>query len=194
MYGKGLYTRTPGFQATLEAIANPNRNDLSKTRSKKEVRGRLGGNFESGRTRDAAKAISRPKKLSRFVRVTLAASLALDVSGLAFGLFYEGVFYDNLAHFLTTFALVCLGVEFAQPRGMFPWLVFGRRALVAGAVVGLAGGGVWEMIEVLADSLLPVFIYNPPLDTVLDMSFGTLGGAVGALRTVAYLNLAHLSR
>lgn len=154
----------------------------------------MGENFESGRKRDAAKAIPWPKKLPRFVRVTLAASLALDVSGLAFGLFYEGFFYDNLAHFLTTFALVSLGAELAQHRGMLPQLVSGRRALVAGAAVGLAGGGMWEMIEVLADFLLPVFIYNSPLDTVLDMAFGTLGGAVGARRTVAYLNLTHPSR
>lgn len=154
----------------------------------------MGKNFEAGRKRNTAKAIWWPEELSRFVRVALAASLALDVSGLAFGLFYEGFFYDNLAHFLTTFSLVSLGVELAQPRGMLPRLVLGRWALVAGTAVGLAGGGVWEMIEVLADYLLPVFIYNPPLDTVLDMAFGTLGGAVGALTTVAYLNLVHPSR
>ena len=127
-----------------------------------------------------------PKKLSRFVRITLVASLMLDVSGLVFGLFYEGFFYDNLAHFLTTFALVALGVELAHHRGMLPQLISGRRALVAGAVVGLVGGGVWEIIEVLADFLLPVFIYNPPLDTVLDMMFGTLGGAIGARWTVQF--------
>ena len=31
------------------------------------------------------------RKLSRFVRVVLVASLVLDFSGIAFGLFYEGV-------------------------------------------------------------------------------------------------------
>lgn len=121
----------------------------------------------------------------------LIMSIVLDFSGLAFGLFYEGFFYDNLAHFLTTFALVALAMERAHLRGVLPQLVSGRRALVAGAVVGLGGGGVWEIIEVLVDFLLPVFIYNPPLDTVLDMAFGTLGGAIGARWTVVYLDLTH---
>lgn len=110
----------------------------------------------------------------------------LDLSGMAFGLFYEGVLLDNLAHFLTSLALVALAAEIAQHRGALPLLVPGSRALVAGAVVGLVGGGVWEIVEMIADSLFPALIYNPPLDTVLDMTFGTLGGAVGAWRTTAY--------
>lgn len=158
------------------------------------MQGILGENFEGKRKSYPAKAALRPKKLSRFVRVTLVASLTFDVAGLAFGLFYEGVFYDNLAHFLTTFALVALGVELAQHRGVLPRLVSGCQALVAGAVVGLVGGGVWEVIEVLADLLLPIFIYNPPLDTVVDMAFGTLGGAMGAWMAFAYLGITHPHR
>ena len=57
-----------------------------------------------------------------------------------------------------------------------------------GAVVGLLGGGAWEIVEVIVDFLFPVFVYYPPLDTVLDMTFGALGGAVGAWRTTAYLD------
>lgn len=161
---------------------------------RKKVRDRLGENFEARRKRDLAKAILWPKKLSWFVCITLIFSLTFDVSGLALGLFYEGFFYDNLAHFLTTFALVALAAELAQHRSVLPQLVSGRRALIVGAAVGLAGGGVWEIIEVLADLLLPVFIYNPPLDTVVDMTFGSLGGAIGARRTVAYLAIIHPHR
>ena len=153
----------------------------------------MGESFEAGRKRDLVKAILGPKKLSRFVRITLVASLTLDVSGLAFGLFYEGFFYDNLAHFLTTFALVALGVELAQHHGILPQHVSGRRALVAGAVVGFVGGGVWEIIEVFVDFLLPVFIYNPSPDAAMDMAFGTHGGAIGARWTVAYLSIIHSS-
>lgn len=126
--------------------------------------------------------------MSRLVRVTLVVSLLLDLSGMAFGLFYEGVFFDNLAHFLTSFALVALAAEIAQHRGMLPLLVPGSQALVAGAVVGFVGGGAWEIVEAVADFLFPVLIYNPPLDTILDMTFGALGGAVGAWRMTAYLN------
>lgn len=127
------------------------------------------------------------KKPSRFVLVTLIVSLVFDLSGLAFGLFYEGFFYDNLAHFLTSFALVALAAELAQQRGALPPLVPGGRALLAGAVAGLVGGVAWEIFEVIADFLFPI-IYNPPLDTVTDTIFGSLGGALGAWRTAAYLN------
>lgn len=128
------------------------------------------------------------KKPFRFVLVTLAVSLVFDLAGMIFGLFYEGVFYDNLAHFLTSFALVALAAELAQHRGVLPLLVPGGRALVAGAVVGLVGGGAWEVLEMIADLLFPVLIYNPPADTIIDMAFGSLGGAVGAWRTTALLN------
>ncbi len=134
------------------------------------------------------KIVGRSKKLSRFVLGALAASLLFDLSGMTFGFFYEGIFLDNLAHFLTSFAFVALVTEIAQHRGRLPLLVPSRRALVVGAVVGFIGGGVWEIVEVIADFLLPVLIYNPPLDTVLDMMFGSLGGAVGAWRTASYLN------
>ncbi len=128
------------------------------------------------------------KKPSRFVLVTLIVSLVFDFYGMTFGLFYEGIFYDNLAHFLTSFALVALAAELAQQRGALPLLVPGGRALMAGAAMGLIGGGVWEIFEVAVDVLFPVFIYNPPLDTFTDMVFGSLGGAFGAWRTAAYLN------
>ncbi len=111
----------------------------------------------------------------------LAASLVLDFSGLAFGLFYEGIFFDNLAHFLTWLALVALAAELAHLRGALP-AVSGRRALAVGAVVGLLGGVAWEIGESVAD-LLPVYIHNPPLDSVFDTIFGIAGGAIGAWRT-----------
>ncbi|HKH09932.1 MAG TPA: hypothetical protein VKA73_02190 [Rubrobacter sp.] len=125
---------------------------------------------------------------SPFVLAVLIVSILFDLSGMTFGLFYEGIFYDNLAHFLTSFALVALAAELAQERGALPLTVPGGRALVAGAVVGFVGGGAWEVMETIADSLLPDLVYNPPLDTLTDMIFGTLGGAVGAWRTAAYLN------
>ncbi len=132
------------------------------------------------------------RKLSRFVRVILIASLVLDFSGIAFGLFYEGVFFDNLAHFLTWLALVALAAEIAHLRGALP-AVSGSQALAVGAIVGLVGGVAWEIVEIVAD-LLPVYIYNPPLDSVADTIFGAFGGAVGAWRTNAYLGGKPLRR
>ena len=132
------------------------------------------------------------RKLSLFVRVMMVASLVLNFSGIAFGLFYEGVVFDNLAHFLSWLALVALAAEIAHLRGALP-AVSGGRALAVGAAVGLVGGVAWEVVEIVAD-LLPVYIYNPPLDPVADTIFGTIGGAVGAWRTNAYLGGKPLRR
>ena len=137
-------------------------------------------------------AIRGTKKQSNFFRVTLLGSVVHNFSGIAFGLFYEGIFFDNLAHFLTRLALVALAGELAHLRGALP-AVPGRRALAVGAAVGLVGEGAWEIVELVA-ALLPVYIYNPPLDSVSDMIFGTVGGAVGAWRTNAYLGGKPLRR
>jgi len=136
--------------------------------------------------------VRETRKLSRFVRVMLAASIALDFSGIAFGLFYGGFFFDSLAHFLTWLALVALAAEIAHLRGALP-VVSGRRALAVGAVVGLVGGVAWEIFEIVVD-LLPVFIHNPPLDSASDTVFGTVGGAIGSWRTNAYLGGKSLRR
>lgn len=142
------------------------------------------------------------KGISGFVLVMLAVSGAIDLAGFAFGLFYEGVFYDNLAHFLTTFALVALAAELylrhdsARERPA-PALT-ARQTLVAGAALALVGGAVWEGFEALLNLAFPQTIYNPPVDSVVDTIFGVAGGALGAWRTAAssglLLSTGYLSR
>ena len=131
-------------------------------------------------------------KLSYFGAARLLGSIVLKLSGIGSGLLYEGVFFDNLAHFLSWLALVALAAEIAHLRGALP-AVSGRRALAVGAAVGLVGGVAWEIVEIVAD-LLPVYVYNPPPDSVADTVFGTVGGAVGAWRTNAYLGGKPLRR
>lgn len=122
--------------------------------------------------------------VSPFVYAMLAVSGVVDLAGFSFGLFYAGVFYDNLAHFLTSFSLVALAAELYAPRHEKLYHK-GRRApaagaLAAGALAALAGGVAWEVFENFLDSLFPATIYNPPLDSVVDTAFGMLGGAIGA--------------
>ena len=105
---------------------------------------------------------------------------------MLFGLFYGGAFWDNLAHFSTSAALVALAAELAYLRGLSSPLFLPRWVFIAGAVAGFVGGGAWEGIEALANLLFPKLIYNPPLDTIFDMAFGSLGGAVGAWVTAVY--------
>lgn len=119
------------------------------------------------------------RTVSPFILFMLVVSGVVDLAGFAFGLFYAGVFYDNLAHFLTSFSLVALAAELYAPRRE-KFFYGGRRALAAGALAALAGGVAWEVFEDFLDSLFPATIYNPPLDSVVDTAFGMLGGALGA--------------
>lgn len=128
----------------------------------------------------------------------LGASAVIDLAGFAFGLFYAGVFYDNLAHFLTSFSLVALAGELYFRRELVsqrsvPRLTI-RRALFAGAALALVGGVAWECFEALLDLAFPETIYNPPVDSVVDTIFGTLGGALGLWNAAARFGLIPHSR
>lgn len=134
------------------------------------------------------------KKISHFVLVALLASAAIDLTGFAFGLFYAGVFYDNLAHFLTSFSLVALGSEMYLSRekthNEIKKRITVHRALAVGAAIGLVSGVAWEGFETLLDLTFPSIIYNPPVDSAVDTAFGTLGGALGMCRMATNSGLA----
>lgn len=121
------------------------------------------------------------ENVPRFVLILLPVSAALNVAGFALDLFKPVFLYDELAHFLTPFALVALVAEIAHRRGGMP-LGTGLGALVAGAAVGLVGACAWEGVEILVDVLFPVAVFHPPLDTVSDVLLGTAGGALGVWR------------
>lgn len=138
------------------------------------------------------------KRISRFVLAMLAASTIIDLAGFAFGLFYAGVFYDNLAHFLTSFSLVALAAELYFRRGLVSQRDVPRitalRALAVGAALAFVGGVAWEAFEALLSLAFPEVIYNPPVDSVVDTAFGTLGGALALWRTAARFGLLSPTR
>jgi hypothetical protein len=134
------------------------------------------------------------KKISRLILAALLVSAVIDLVGFAFGLFYAGVFYDNLAHFLTTFSLVALAAELYLRYEMNHREVRRRvtagRALALGAALGLIGGASWEGVEAVLDLAFPATIYNPAVDSAVDVMFGVAGGALGVWRTVIHFGLA----
>lgn len=133
------------------------------------------------------------KKISPLILAALLVSAVIDLTGFAFGLFYAGVFYDNLAHFLTTFSLLALAAELYLRHemthlGIRRSITVGR-ALIFGAAAGLLAGTVWEGFEAALDLLFPRTIYNPAADSVVDVTFGVAGGSLGICRTVLYFGL-----
>lgn len=133
------------------------------------------------------------KKISSLTLAALCASAVIDLTGFAFGLFYAGVFYDNLAHFMTTFSLVALAAELylrheMNHRGVRRCLTT-RRALAVGAAAGLLAGLSWEVFESILDLAFPETIYNPPVDSVVDTAFGVAGGALALWKTTKLFGL-----
>ncbi|CAN5231525.1 hypothetical protein BH20ACT11_BH20ACT11_08070 [soil metagenome] len=133
------------------------------------------------------------KKISSLTLAALCASAVIDLTGFALGLFYAGVFYDNLAHFITTFSLVALVTELYLRHEMNQRRVrryfTARRALVVGAATGLLAGMSWEGFETVLNLAFPETIYNPPVDSVVDTAFGVAGGALALWRTAALFGL-----
>ncbi len=114
--------------------------------------------------------------------------VALNGAGFLWQLFEPVPFYDEIAHFLTPFTLVPVAAEIIyRGGGDDEFFDTPRHAVVTGAVIGLAGAGGWELVEVVLD-IMGVPISHAILDTIFDVLLGILGGAAGAWAADRYLD------
>jgi hypothetical protein len=114
--------------------------------------------------------------------------VALNGAGFLWQLFEPVPFYDEIAHFLTPFTLVAVAAEIIyRGGGDDEFFDTPRHAVVTGAVIGLAGAGGWELVEVVLD-IMGVPISHAILDTIFDVLLGILGGAAGAWAADRYLD------
>ena len=114
--------------------------------------------------------------------------VALNGAGFLWQLFEPVPFYDEIAHFLTPFTLVAVAAEIIyRGGGDDEFFDTPRHAIVTGAVIGLAGAGGWELVEVMLD-IMGVPISHAILDTIFDVLLGILGGAAGAWAADRYLD------
>jgi len=114
--------------------------------------------------------------------------VALNGAGFLWQLFEPVPFYDEIAHFLTPFTLVAVTAEIIyRGGGDDEFFDTPRHAIVTGAVIGLAGAGGWELVEVVLD-IMGVPISHAILDTIFDVLLGILGGAAGAWAADRYLD------
>ena len=120
------------------------------------------------------------------VLVTLC--VALNAAGFVWHFFEPIPLYDEVAHFITPFTLVALTAEIIyRSGGDDVFFNTPRHALVTGCVIGLLGAGGWEVIEALL-AMTGAKISNAPVDTVVDVALGVLGGAAGAWVADRYLD------
>lgn len=125
-----------------------------------------------------------------WVVALLVFCVLLNGAGFLWDIFEPVPLYDEVAHVVTPFLLVAITAEIIYRAGGDDEF-FGtpRRAMLTGAVIGLAGAAAWEGIEILLDLLFPeASIDHPPFDTVFDIFLGVIGGVAGAYAADHFLD------
>lgn len=124
----------------------------------------------------------------RWVITLIIICMALNGAGFLWHLFEPVPLYDEIAHFLTPFALVMVVAEIIY-RGGGDDEFFGtpRRAIVTGTAIGFVGAAGWELVEILLD-LMGVPVSHTVPDTIFDVFLGVAGGAIGAWAADRYLD------
>ena len=112
----------------------------------------------------------------------------LNGVGFMWGIFEPIPLYDEVAHLLTPFVLVALTAEIIyRSGGDDDFFNTPRHAIITGAVIGLVGAVAWEGVEVVLD-FMGVQVSHAPVDTVVDVLLGILGGMAGAYVADRYLD------
>src|SRR5918995_4883552 len=89
--------------------------------------------------------------------------IALNGAGFLWNLFEPIPLYDEIAHFLTPFTLVVILAEIIyRGGGDDEFFNTPRRAVITGSVIGLAGAGAWEVIEIVLDLMGFPISHAPP--------------------------------
>lgn len=120
--------------------------------------------------------------------VLVAICVVLNGAGFMWNIFEPIPLYDEIAHTLTPFTLVALTAELIYRAGGDD-IFFNtpRHALFTGIGIGLLGAVGWEVVEAILASM-GAKISNAPVDTVMDVALGVLGGAAGAWMADRYLD------
>ena len=120
--------------------------------------------------------------------VLVAICVALNAAGFIWHFFEPIPLYDEIAHTLTPFTLVALTAELIyRAGGDDVFFSTPRHAIITGIVIGLLGAVGWEIVEQILASM-GAKISNAPVDTVMDVGLGVIGGAVGAWIADRYLD------
>lgn len=125
---------------------------------------------------------TRQRVLWAAAAVLVAVSAALNAAGYLFDLWRSVAPYDEIVHVVTPFTVV-LVLSALVHRAHTHHLFFATRlrAALVGVGIGAAVAVLWELVEVLVDQVGGIAVYNPPVDTLLDVALGTAAGAAAAI-------------
>jgi len=135
-----------------------------------------GGAFGQSYDRAGLQASAAGKALAWAV---LAAAVAANVAGYAFGLYQQLWWFDRVLHAFTLFAMTLWLALLVFGPGFREGFRFRTFLLVL--ALGLAMGAIWEIAEWAYDRIAPQDVIKGKFDTVLDLIMDTVGAALAAL-------------
>jgi hypothetical protein len=127
-------------------------------------------------------------KLPTIFDLVFMIAALINAGGWAWDLYNQPGLYDEVAHFFTIFAIT-LAFGFLLYRELMESF-FNRRFMfiLTIASLGIAIGSLWEVIEWLADFVIPKQIVSGLFDTITDIILDSLGAILAALLNLRGLN------
>jgi hypothetical protein len=127
-------------------------------------------------------------KLPAIFDLVFMIAALINAGGWAWDLYNQPGLYDEVAHFFTIFAIT-LAFGFLLYRELMESF-FDRRFMfiLTIASLGIAIGSLWEVIEWLADFVIPKQIVSGLFDTITDIILDSAGAILAALLNLRGLN------
>jgi len=127
-------------------------------------------------------------KLPNVFDLIFMIAALINAGGWAWDLYNQPGPYDEIAHFFTMFAIT-LAFGFLLYRELMESF-FNRRFMfvLTIASLGIAIGALWEVIEWLADFVVPKQIVSGLFDTITDIMLDSAGAFLAALLNLYGLN------
>ena len=127
-------------------------------------------------------------KLPNIFDLIFMIAALINAGGWAWDLYNKPGPYDEIAHFFTIFAIT-LAFGFLLYRELMESF-FNRRVMfvLTIASLGIAIGALWEVIEWLADFVVPQQIVSGLFDTITDIILDSAGALLAALLNLHGLN------
>ena len=121
---------------------------------------------------------SRARKIAW---ISLLPAAAVNAAGYALGLWHSPVWFDEVVHGYTTFALTLVLAFHLHGRVYTGARTHPATVTLAVASVGVAIGAVWEIAEWAYDQwIAPGNAILGKWDTITDLGYDTLGALVAA--------------
>jgi hypothetical protein len=132
--------------------------------------------------------VRRERQLPTLFDVIFVGAALINAVGWAWNLFDQPGLYDEVAHAFTMFAItLALGFLLYNElmHGFYAhWVMF----VVTIASMGIAIGALWEVVEWLADFVIPMQIVAGLSDTVTDLILDSAGAVLAAMLNLWGLN------